>query len=55
MRTAATLNTVEYIDYIDAAAGEDDNSPSQGDDEDLQDDPISQLDLKVGPCLRLQG
>ncbi|KAG8947886.1 hypothetical protein FRC04_010244 [Tulasnella sp. 424] len=34
-------------DYIDAAAGEDDNSPSQGDDEDLRDDPISQLDLKT--------
>ncbi|KIO31746.1 polysaccharide lyase family 8 protein [Tulasnella calospora MUT 4182] len=34
-------------DFIDAAAGEDDHSPAQGDDEDLQDDPVSQLDLRT--------
>lgn len=41
------LDAVELLDFIDAAAGEDDKSPAQGDDEDLRDDPVSLLDLRV--------
>ncbi|KAG8898465.1 hypothetical protein FRC00_002797 [Tulasnella sp. 408] len=33
-------------EFIDAAAGEDDKAPAQGDDEDLRDDPVSLLDLR---------